>query len=124
MKSRTMLVTAALLGGLSVAIGAFGAHALKPILITNGRLETYELAVRYQFYHVFALLVIGLLSDRIKGLTAAAVLMITGIAIFSGSLYILSLANQPMWGAVTPIGGVCLIAGWMTFAWAVFRQNR
>lgn len=124
MKSKTILVIGAVLGALSVAVGAFGAHALKPTLIANGRLETYELAVRYQFYHVFALLAIGLMSSRIKGLTVAAVLMMTGIVIFSGSLYILSLANQPLWGAVTPIGGVALIAGWLAFAWAVFQQDR
>ncbi len=124
MKSKTILVIGAILGALSVAVGAFGAHALKPTLIANGRLETYELAVRYQFYHVFALLAIGLMSSRIKGLTVAAVLMMTGIVIFSGSLYILSLANQPLWGAVTPIGGVALIAGWLAFAWTVFQQDR
>jgi uncharacterized membrane protein YgdD (TMEM256/DUF423 family) len=124
MKSNTILVIAALLGALTVGLGAFGAHALKAILIANGRLETYELAVRYQFYHVLALLAIGLLSEKIRGLATAAVLMITGMIIFSGSLYILSLANQPMWGAVTPVGGVALIAGWLAFAWAMYRQNR
>lgn len=124
MKSNTILILAALLGALTVALGAFGAHALKSTLMANGRLETYELAVRYQFFHVLALITIGILHDRIKGLTTAAVLMVIGIFIFSGSLYILSLANQPMWGAVTPFGGIALIAGWLAFAWAVYRQDR
>ena len=124
MKSNTILILAALLGALTVALGAFGAHALKSTLMANGRLETYELAVRYQFFHVLALLAIGILHDRIKGLTTAAVLMVIGIFIFSGSLYILSLANRAMWGAVTPFGGIALIAGWLAFAWAVYRQDR
>ncbi len=107
--------SAAILGALAVAIGAFGAHALKPMLIENGRLATFETGVEYHFYHVMALLFIGLVqrhSDN-KKLKWAATAMITGIIIFSGSLYILCITNTPILGAITPIGGVFFIAGWI-----------
>jgi len=121
MNQRITLLTAACLGALSVALGAFGAHALKPMLMATGRLETYELAVRYQFYHTLALLAIGLLQEKFSGLKTAAAIMVTGIIIFSGSLYTLALLNQPVWGAVTPLGGAALIVAWMTMAWVIFR---
>lgn len=107
--------TAAILGALAVAIGAFGAHALKPMLIDSGRLSTFETGVEYHFYHVLALLFIGLLQGKSndKKLKWAASAMIAGIVIFSGSLYVLCLTNIPILGAITPIGGVCFIAGWL-----------
>lgn len=108
------LVIGAVLGGLGVALGAFGAHALKEILLTNGRQDTYELAVRYQFYHALALLAIGLLQEKYasKLFDYAASFLIAGTIVFSGSLYILSLSGITWLGAVTPIGGLLLIAGW------------
>lgn len=107
--------SAGLLGTLAVAIGAFGAHALKPMLIENGRLATFETGVEYHFYHVLALLFIGLLQQHSddKKLKWAANGMVAGIVIFSGSLYVLCITNTPVLGAITPIGGVCFIAGWM-----------
>ncbi|MEP2667685.1 MAG: DUF423 domain-containing protein [Cyclobacteriaceae bacterium] len=110
-----LIVLGAILGGLSVALGAFGAHALKPILAEHGRTDTYELAVRYQFYHTLALLVMAALADKLNESKAgwSALFLTAGIIVFSGSLYILSLSGQTIWGAVTPIGGVLLITGWL-----------
>jgi len=114
---KTFLLAGSTLAGLGVAIGAFGAHKLKDFLVQTGRLETFEKGVTYQFYHSFALLIVGLfiLQNQFneKYLTYAGYSFIAGILIFSGSLYILCLTETPKWGAVTPIGGVCMIAGWV-----------
>lgn len=102
------------LGGSGIAIGAFGAHALKNILVNSGRLDVYETAVKYQFYHAFALLILGLLMYRMQSplLNYAGIAFILGTIIFSGSLYILCLSGVGKWGAVTPFGGIILIIGW------------
>jgi len=115
MNQQTTLLTAVVFGGLAVAIGAFGAHALRPLLEANGRADTYELAVRYQFYHSFAMLFCGLLMQNFpsRHLNRAAVCFAIGIIIFSGSLYILSLSGIGILGAVTPLGGILFIAGWI-----------
>jgi uncharacterized membrane protein YgdD (TMEM256/DUF423 family) len=115
MNQRTTLLTGVVFGGLAVAIGAFGAHALRPLLEANGRTETFELAVRYQFYHAFAILFTGFLMSTFSSrhLARAAVCFAVGIIIFSGSLYALSLSGTLILGAITPIGGVLFIAGWV-----------
>ena len=112
--NRFCLITGATLGVLGVAIGAFGAHALKPLLIENNRLDTFELAVRYQFYHSFALLATGLMSAHFnsKMFRTAGIFFLFGVIIFSGSLYTLSLTGIKILGAITPFGGVALIIGW------------
>ncbi|TAH18601.1 MAG: DUF423 domain-containing protein [Cytophagales bacterium] len=114
--------TAAMLG---VMIGAFGAHALRPILEKNGRLETFETAVRYHFYHAFGLLIIGILSNYLqsKWLNWAGNAMLAGMIIFSASLYLLCLTNIAILGAITPIGGVGMIAGWLFIALAARQQK-
>ena len=119
-----VLLTAAGLGALSVMIGAFGAHALRATLEASGRLETFETAVKYQFYHTSALLAIGLLMYQIpdKWLYYAALAMIGGILIFSGSLYILCITGVRWLGAITPIGGVLMIAGWVMLFLVVYRR--
>ena len=101
--------------GFAVAIGAFGAHGLRPLLEENARTETFELAVRYQFYHSFALLFCGVLMYHFpsRNLSRASVCFSAGILIFSGSLYALSLSGIRFLGAITPIGGLFLIAGWL-----------
>lgn len=111
---KIFLISGCSLGALSVMIGAFGAHALKQTLLASGKLEVFETAVKYQFYHTFALLILGLLMFKIdsKLLEYAGYSFIAGIFIFSGSLYILCLTGVNKWGAVTPIGGLLLIAGW------------
>ena len=121
--------TAALLGALSVMLGAFAAHGLKKIL-TAEDLQIFETAVRYQFYHVFALLAIGIIYKEFpaKLMVWAGRLFIAGIIIFSGSLYLLCYVkyNQlPLnWvGAITPFGGVAFIAGWIMLLLAAVKRN-
>jgi uncharacterized membrane protein YgdD (TMEM256/DUF423 family) len=109
------LKSGSIFGALGVMIGAFGAHALKPMLEATNRLETFETAVQYQFYHAFALLVLGLLILWFKpqrAFTVAGYAFIGGILIFSGSLYILCTTGITWLGAITPIGGGLMIAGW------------
>jgi uncharacterized membrane protein YgdD (TMEM256/DUF423 family) len=122
MNSKIITVLGALFGALSVMIGAFGAHALKGILETNGRLDTFETGVKYQFYHSLALIMVGILAQRqdLK-LASVAWFFIIGILVFSGSLYILSLTGIKWLGAITPIGGLAMIIGWLWLAWVVFK---
>ena len=119
-----LLTTATLFGALSVMIGAFGAHALQQMLEMYQRTDTFETAVKYQFYHTLALFMIGLLMFRVqdKLLGYAGLAMIAGIIIFSGSLYILSLTNTKAWGAVTPFGGVFMITGWVLLVIVIIRS--
>ncbi len=116
MNQKITLITGALLGALAVGLGAFGAHALKNLLTQNGRLETYELAVRYHFYHTLALLLIGLLMDKFQGtqLNYASLFFLLGIVLFSGSLYAYALTNKTTFAMITPLGGVCFIIGWVS----------
>lgn len=110
---------------LAVLIGAFGAHALQAILSENGRTATYELASRYHFYHGLALLALAALDHTKlleKHLLTAALLLFAGILVFSGSLYALAILNLPILGAVTPIGGLLLIAGWAVTLWSTFNK--
>ena len=109
------IMIGAILGFVSVAAGAFGAHALKAIL-TADRLEIFETAVRYQMYHSLAILVAGLL-----GASQAAWSFFLGILVFSGSLYLLVLTDRRWFGAVTPIGGVLFLVGWVLLAVASRR---
>jgi len=114
---------AAYIGATTVALGAFGAHALKDKL-PSGALAIFDTAVKYQFYHVFALLGAGILYARqpVKKLAWAANLFIAGIILFSGSLYALTFlknsGNESFnWiGAITPLGGLCFIIGWILMA--------
>lgn len=125
MNTTRIFQISALLGALAVALGAFGAHALKDMLILNQRLDTFELAVRYQFYHVFALALTAILSIHYhpKRLYTAAWLFIAGILLFSGSLYVLSLTNIRQAAWVTPFGGASLIAGWLVLLSALNKKN-
>ena len=115
MNQRTALMAGVLFAGLGVAIGAFGAHALRPLLEANSRTETFELAVRYQFYHSFAIMFAGMLMFHFPSpmINRAVVCFVVGIPVFSGSLYALSLTGARWLGAITPIGGVLFIAGWL-----------
>ncbi|NJM69487.1 MAG: DUF423 domain-containing protein [Scytonema sp. RU_4_4] len=117
------LSLAAILGGLSVAAGAFASHALRE-RISDRSLEIFEVGARYQMYHALALLVVALLLSRIESppatLVASGWLFIIGIAIFSGSLYALSLSGVKSLGAIAPLGGAAFIAGWGALAFAAW----
>jgi uncharacterized membrane protein YgdD (TMEM256/DUF423 family) len=111
---KLILITGAIFGGLAVAIGAFGAHALKNLLESTGRTETFETAVKYQFYHALALILLGLIMFNLKNANFhyAGYSFAIGTIIFSGSLYALCLSGITKFGMITPIGGLFLIAGW------------
>lgn len=120
---KIFLLTGSALGGLGIAIGAFGAHALKKTLLENGKLEVFETAVKYHFYHAFVLLILGILIERIQSplLNYAGWAYIAGVTIFSGSLYILSISGVTKWGAITPIGGLILIIGWILLLLGILK---
>ena len=115
MNQRNTILSGAIFGCVAVMVGAFGAHALKELLAATGRVDTYELAVRYQFYHSLALLFVGLLMTQFgsKFLRYASLSFCVGIILFSGSLYVLSLTGKTILGAVTPFGGLFFILGWV-----------
>jgi uncharacterized membrane protein YgdD (TMEM256/DUF423 family) len=100
---------AAVLCFLAVALGAFGAHGLRSTLDARGMLEVWNKAVFYQFVHAVVLLVLALYGTINRG---ACLLLLLGILLFSGSLYLLALTNLRWLGPVTPLGGLCLLAGW------------
>ncbi|MGB7084677.1 MAG: DUF423 domain-containing protein [Phormidesmis sp.] len=121
--ARLFFAIASILGALSVAGGAFGAHALKGTL-SETALNSFETGVRYQMYHALALLVVALLAKQSPDtslLTAAGGCFLAGILLFSGSLYGLSLAGIKALGPVTPLGGVAFIAGWICLAIASLK---
>ena len=119
---RTFAMIGAGMGFLAVAAGAFGAHALRARL-TAGDLEIFETAARYQMYHALALLGVAWAVTRWPGGAAhtAGWLFLGGTVVFSGSLYLLVLTGQRWLGAVTPLGGLGLLAGWLALAWAAAR---
>ena len=124
--SRIFLAIAAIFGGLSVAAGAFATHALKERL-SERSLEIFETAARYQMYHALVLLLVALLlmQETISQstLVAAGWSFVIGILFFSGSLYVLSLTNIKVFGAIAPLGGAAFIVGWLAIAIAAFSLN-
>ena len=123
MNASLAIQLAAVSGFLSVALGAFGAHGLKQRLAPE-MLAIYRTAVEYQFYHALALLAVGVLIQQWgKGtaLTVSAVSFTVGMLVFSGSLYILSITGIRWLGAITPIGGVAFLVGWVALAVAAYR---
>ncbi|MBD2278041.1 MAG: DUF423 domain-containing protein [Dolichospermum sp. DEX189] len=113
------LTIAALFGGLSVAGGAFGAHALRE-KISERSLEIFDTGARYQMYHALALLLVAILMSRLESppttLLVSGWLFIIGVVIFSGSLYAISLTGIKSLGAVAPLGGLALMLGWAALA--------
>ncbi len=120
---RLFVIIGALSGGIGVAAGAFGAHALRARLEPR-MLEVFETGARYQMYHAVAMLAAAWIVTRWPGslATASGWLFLAGTVLFSGSLYAMALTGVRALGAITPIGGVCFIAGWACLAFAAMRQ--
>jgi len=111
----------ACLGALAVVFGAFGAHGLKARVSTE-MLTVFETGARYHMYHALALLAVGWMAARnAVGADIAGWLFLIGIVIFSGSLYVMVFSGARWLGAITPIGGTLLIAGWIALAYSAFR---
>jgi uncharacterized membrane protein YgdD (TMEM256/DUF423 family) len=120
MMAQLFFLTGSLLAALGVDLGAFGAHGLRARLRPE-RLETFETGVRYHLIHALGLVAAGLAGNWLPGtawLNAAGWLFVAGILLFSGSLYLLSVSGRRWLGAVTPFGGLALIAGWVCLALA------
>jgi uncharacterized membrane protein YgdD (TMEM256/DUF423 family) len=123
---RKWMMLGAVLTMLSVAIGAFGAHMLKEKIGADA-IAVYETGVQYHMIHAIALLIIGLTAGQLGPSTKlkwAARLLFIGIIIFSGSLYVLSISGVKILGAITPIGGVAFIVGWLLLAIDVWQRGR
>lgn len=118
------LIIGASLGCLAVAAGAFGAHSLKGSL-TQEMLVVFETAVRYQMYHALALCVTGWATRQFdhKSFRLAGWLFLSGIVVFSGSLYVLALTGVRWLGALTPLGGLAFMAGWGLLAWGFWKAR-
>jgi uncharacterized membrane protein YgdD (TMEM256/DUF423 family) len=114
---RTFLLIGALAGVVAVALGAFAAHSLRSRLSPD-MMTVFETGVRYHMYHALALLLTSAVMSRVGGraIVAAGWLFLTGIVLFSGSLYLLALTGVTILGAITPIGGVAFLAGWACLA--------
>jgi uncharacterized membrane protein YgdD (TMEM256/DUF423 family) len=121
--SRLFFATGAFSAGIGVAAGAFGAHGLKDVL-TPDMHSIFETAVRYQMYHSLGLIAAGWGvnqwgGENPGGFRLAGWLFVVGIVLFSGSLYALSITGQRWLGAITPVGGLAFIIGWVMLAWTV-----
>lgn len=112
----------AVFGFVGVSLGAFGAHGLEDLLITNHAVDIWETAVSYQMWHALALILVGILACQGKARPAAGWCFAAGILIFSGTLYGIGFGGPRWLGAVTPIGGLSLLAGWVLLALPVKRD--
>lgn len=129
---RTYLVAAAVFGGLAVALGAFGAHGLEKITSDEKILHGFQTGVQYQIYHALALLGIAALFEKFPAtwIKRAGFCFITGIILFSGSLYLLTFLKiqessaTKFVGPITPLGGLFFIGGWICLLIAVFKSSR
>lgn len=126
---RTIMIMAAANGFLAVALGAFGAHGLQTKLAGATdfaqRLQWWQTAAQYHLAHALALGLLALVAGRTAGVTSAAAVggwaMLAGIVLFSGSLYLMTLTGVRALGAVTPVGGLCLLAGWLLLGLAALK---
>jgi uncharacterized membrane protein YgdD (TMEM256/DUF423 family) len=121
---KALLIGAGLSGFIGVALGAFGAHALKAVL-SSEMLVVYRTGVDYQFVHTLALIAVVVLALKFPAIGAwqwSGVFFLIGIIVFSGSLYALALSGVKILGAVTPIGGLCFLIGWSLFTWSAYQS--
>jgi len=125
MKERILVAIGALNMFIAVGCGAFGAHGLKK-MISEEMLVIWHTAVTYQFIHALGMIAVALLMPRMGGaaLRWAGQLMLAGIVVFSGSLYLLALTGTRILGAITPLGGVAFLAAWLLVAWAAFKSAK
>ncbi len=124
--SRLFFTTGSVLAGSGIAAGAFGAHGLKDVL-TPEMHSIFETAVRYQMYHCFGLIATAWAinqrgGENLQNFRIAGWSFVVGIVLFSGSLYALSISGQRWMGAITPIGGLAFIIGWIVLAWSAWRS--
>ena len=119
--SKRIIKSGVILSMLGVAIGAFGAHALSDILTENNRVDTYDTGVLYLFVHSIAIILTGIINDRFEceNIKSVYYLFLSGVILFSGSLFILSVTNIKLFGAITPIGGGAFIFGWIKLYLAI-----
>ena len=122
--AKLFLSLGAISGALGVIIGAFGAHGLKSKLSAE-MLTVYQTGVQYQFYHTFALLAVGLLAMKFQSglLTSSGWSFLVGMILFSGSLYALSISGIKTLGAITPIGGLFFIVGWVLLTVSILKAS-
>jgi uncharacterized membrane protein YgdD (TMEM256/DUF423 family) len=120
---RLILLVAAVAGFLGVALGAFGAHGLQPLLEQRGTAAAWQTGIQYWFYHSLALLAVGVATPLGSALRRrVSIVWLTGMLIFSGSLFFLATTGPRWLGAITPIGGVLFLAGWMLLFLGVLRK--
>ncbi|TBL75136.1 DUF423 domain-containing protein [Paenibacillus thalictri] len=121
--NKRLIGMGSILAFLSVAFGAFGAHALKGV-ITADMLAVYQTGVQYHMFHALGLIAAGSLAGRLgKKAVTAGWLLFAGVVLFSGSLYLLALTSIGWLGAITPLGGVSFLAGWMVLAVAAYKSE-
>lgn len=123
---RLIIIISALFGAIGVLLGAFGAHAFEDELISAGRLDTYRTAIQYHFYHTLAALLSSILikdSVQLQKAKTASILFLTGVLLFSGSLYILCFTSFTSIAYVTPVGGVFFLAGWIWLSYAAYQSH-
>lgn len=120
---QTLIILAGLLGAFGVGLGAFGAHALEATLEANGRTDTFQTGTLYHLVHVLAILGAAWVGTQYGGSMAqwAGYAFVAGIVFFSGSLYVLSIFDIPIMGAVAPIGGTAFIIGWLLLVAAAWQ---
>ncbi len=108
-----------------VVVSAFGAHSLKNLLLRNNTKETFDLAARYLMYHSTGVVILGIVQQVKTGFDAKwpVKLMLSGTGIFCGTLFLLALTNITWLGAITPLGGLCLIAAWAVAGWKVWKSD-
>jgi uncharacterized membrane protein YgdD (TMEM256/DUF423 family) len=121
--SKTIMLTATVFLAIAVVVGAFGAHALKS-KIPDDLMQVYQTGVEYHFYHALGLLLVGILSIYWPTglLNWSALFLALGILLFSGSLYVMAITGIKWLGAITPLGGLSFIAGWVLLFVAVWKH--
>ncbi|MDH5397080.1 MAG: DUF423 domain-containing protein [Cyclobacteriaceae bacterium] len=125
MNIKTSLILASFFMALAVALGAFGAHALKDMLTESGRLDSFETAVRYQMIHAIGLFVTSLIAQsmKLRFQKTVALLFTIGIFLFSGSIYLICFTDITAFGMVAPVGGTAFIAAWVLHGMSLFKAT-